>query len=154
MTDKLTAERLAAIADLAEASASVRIDSAVAFDLVAAARERDEMAAILAKVRRMAVGFGFQPHAGEWVDDERFVVLLVSDAERAAAAEKERDELRNRVAELEYAVRHPDDPAYAKGREDERREVVAWLHEPTRDHPDLSWYTAIGDEIKRGEHVK
>lgn len=117
--------------------------------LVAAARERDELAALIQQTHGCHHGW-------------------VQDALRCQAAEKDRDELKARVAELErnreYAIslqQQMDRDAYAKGREDERAACVAWLRaraETALQNMDggvvYRRLRAEAEAIERGEHVR
>lgn len=141
----------------------VTVTHAELLALVAAARERDEL---LARVREATASKGGQ-HVGP---SGSYHALAL----RAAAAEKERDELRAKAAHLEKVIddKHSQTvlsqaDCYRKGREDERRDVVAWLRDMAFADPPRVPFTT-GDPTKtdtgalccaailleRGEHVR
>lgn len=88
-------------------------------------------------------------------DRYRKAAVLLDDAAtelKLMSMKRERDEARARVADLEYAARHLDDPAYELGRREERAAVVAWLRaiEPTPH--EQSCIERWAPAIERGEH--
>lgn len=163
MTDKLTAERLAAIEAWAVSQPNDDIGVHV-LALVAAARERDVKAAALAiagdqlRMRNEAL------EAAEKERDELAVSLKGVIAERdhfrdgIVKAEQDSRELRAKVAELQRErgkqTQQLVEDAHAKGRVDDRRDVVAWLRELGAKPQAGPVAAELGGGIERGEHVR